>query len=242
MKLYTGCVENRQDPLKLGRCQVRVVGLHNHDKNQLKTEDLPWAYPMQPLTSAAISGIGHSPVGPVEGTWVVIMFRDDDEQQPIILGTIGGIPQGTGVIDSENDQMILKEDGFLPGSNQQTVTDKDGNVISNTDSAKVAESTGLAPASTYSPSEDAVNLIKQFEGLKLNAYQDSGGVWTIGYGTTSINGVPVYPGQSITEAQANEYLLAHLKTQVSPIINTKTKAPITQSMYDALCCFRGFNC
>lgn len=237
MRLYTGCVENRNDPLKLGRCQVRVVGLHNHDKNQLKTEDLPWAYPMQPLTSAAISGIGHSPVGPVEGTWVVIMFRDDDEQQPIILGTIGGIPQGTGIIDSENDQMILKEDGFLPGSNQQTVTDKDGNVISNTDSAKVAESTGLAPASTYSPSEDAVNLIKQFEGLKLNAYQDSGGVWTIGYGTTSINGVPVYPGQSITEAQANEYLLAHLKTQVSPIINTKTKAPITQSMYDALCCF-----
>ena len=66
MKLYTGCVENRQDPLKLGRCQVRVVGLHNHDKTNLKTEDLPWAYPMQPVTSAATSGIGHSPLGPVE--------------------------------------------------------------------------------------------------------------------------------------------------------------------------------
>ena len=93
MRLYTGCVENRQDPLKLGRCQVRVVGLHNYDKSQLKTEDLPWAYPMQPITSAGISGIGHTPLGPVEGTWVVIMFRDDDEQQPIILGSIGGIPQ-----------------------------------------------------------------------------------------------------------------------------------------------------
>ena len=75
MKLYEGCVENRNDPLKLGRCQVRVVGLHTHDKNILSTADLPWAYPLQPVTSAAISGLGHSPVGPVEGTWVIIMFR-----------------------------------------------------------------------------------------------------------------------------------------------------------------------
>ena len=94
MQLYTGCVENRMDPLKLGRCQVRVVGVHNHNKSELPTEDLPWAYPMQPLTSAAMSGIGFSPVGPVEGTWVVISFRDEPENQhPIIMGTLGGIPK-----------------------------------------------------------------------------------------------------------------------------------------------------
>ena len=93
MKLFTGVVENRQDPLKLGRCQVRVVGLHNHDKTQLKTEDLPWAYPMQPITSAGISGIGHTPLGPVEGTWVLLMFMDPDEQLPIMMGTLGGISQ-----------------------------------------------------------------------------------------------------------------------------------------------------
>jgi lysozyme len=237
MHLYTGCVENRQDPLKLGRCQVRVVGLHNYDKTQLKTEDLPWAYPMQPLTSAAISGIGHTPLGPVEGSWVVVMFRDDDEQQPIILGTIGGIPQAQGTIDQDNDQMILKEDGMLAGSDGQTTTDSNGNIVTNTSSTTSEENIGLNPASKYSPSSDAINLIKQYEGLRLTAYQDSVGVWTIGYGTTSINGVAVYQGQTITEAQAEEYLLAHIQSQVSPIINTKVKAPITQSMYDALCCF-----
>ena len=237
MKLYTGCVENRADPLKLGRCQVRVVGLHNYDKTQLKTEDLPWAYPMQPITSAGISGIGHTPLGPVEGSWVVIMFRDDDEQQPIILGSLGGIPQATGNIDQDNDQMILKEDGMLPGSNSQTTTDNNGNTVTNTDSAVSGEDTKLNPASSYSPSSDAVNLIKQYEGLRLTAYQDSVGVWTIGYGTTIINGSPVYQGQTITQSQADEYLLAHIKTEVSPTISSKTKAPITQSMYDALCCF-----
>ena len=107
MQLYTGCVENRKDPLKLGRCQVRVVGIHTHDKIALPTDDLPWAYPMQPITSAAISGLGQSPVGVVEGTWVVVMFRDEDLQQPIILGTIGGIPQKESTtVDEDEDSGI----------------------------------------------------------------------------------------------------------------------------------------
>jgi len=236
MKLYTGCVENRQDPLKLGRCQVRVVGLHNYDKATLKTEDLPWAYPMQPITSAAISGIGHTPLGPVEGTWVVVMFRDEDEQQPIILGSIGGIPQAQGNIDQDNDQMILKEDGMLPGNNQQTITDSNGNTVTNSDAAPTPESTGLSQANSLSPSQDAIDLIKQFEGLRLTSYQDSVGKWTIGYGSTMINGTPVQPGQTISESQAEAALLAHIKTNVSPSIST-VKAPITQSMYDSLCCF-----
>jgi predicted chitinase len=92
MNFYYGVVENRQDPLRLGRCQVRVVGLHTHDKSQLPTADLPWATPVQPVTSAAMNGIGYSPIGPVEGTAVIIMYADTEQQQPIIIGTIGGIP------------------------------------------------------------------------------------------------------------------------------------------------------
>lgn len=162
MKLYTGCVENRQDPLKLGRCQVRVVGLHNHDKSELKTEDLPWAFPMQPLTSAAMSGIGHSPLGPVEGTWVVLIFRDDDEQQPIILGSIGGIPQPAGTIDQDNDQMILKEDGMIVPADQHTITDSNGNTVSNNSPDAAAEElTGLNPASSYTLSQSGIDEIKK---------------------------------------------------------------------------------
>jgi predicted chitinase len=99
MNFYTGIVENRIDPLNLGRCQVRIVGLHTHDKTQLSTEDLPWAYPLQPVTSAAMNGIGYTPVGPVEGTSVIIVFADEDLQQPIMMGTIGGISSPPGIID-----------------------------------------------------------------------------------------------------------------------------------------------
>lgn len=133
MELFSGVVENRNDPLKLGRCQVRIVGLHTDDKTVMPTEDLPWAYPMQPITSAAVSGLGNSPVGPVPGTWVVIMFRDPDTcQQPIMLGTVGGIPQtksGERAMDDSSDS-ILPQDGVLVSSDGTPVTDSDGTPIS----------------------------------------------------------------------------------------------------------------
>lgn len=90
---FQGVVEDRDDPLKLGRCKVRCLGFHTPDKHVLPTEDLPWAHPVTPITSAAMNGIGDAPVGPVKGTWVFGFFRDGVAgQQPIMLGTLGGIP------------------------------------------------------------------------------------------------------------------------------------------------------
>lgn len=86
---WIGVVEDRMDPEKMGRCKVRIFGYHTDSKQILPTKDLPWATPIQPITSAAISGIGSSPLGPVEGTWVIGFFLDgEDMQQPAIFGTI----------------------------------------------------------------------------------------------------------------------------------------------------------
>lgn len=90
---YTGVVEDRNDPMMLGRCKVRVVGVHSEDPKLLPVADLPWAHPVTPITSAAMNGIGVAPVGPVEGTMVLVMFADGEEfQHPVMLGTIPGIP------------------------------------------------------------------------------------------------------------------------------------------------------
>jgi hypothetical protein len=117
---FTGCVENRDDPLKLGRCQVRIVGLHTEDKTVLPVADLPWAFPISPITSANTSGVGQTPLGPVEGTWVFITFMDPDCQIPMMLGTLGGVAQIPNATDD-------------PGKLTIENTNPDGTVSSTTD-------------------------------------------------------------------------------------------------------------
>ena len=91
---WQGVVEDRHDPLYLGRCKVRILGWNTEEKAQQSTESLPWAYPVQPITSAAQTGIGTTPLGPVEGTWVLGFFRDGESaNEPMFFGTFGGIPE-----------------------------------------------------------------------------------------------------------------------------------------------------
>ena len=96
MELYFGVVESRKDPLKMGRCKVRVIGVHCPDRVILPTDDLPWAMPMTPITSASMNGIGESPTGVVEGTYVAVFFLDgNDKQKPVMMGTFPGWPMST---------------------------------------------------------------------------------------------------------------------------------------------------
>ena len=99
---FVGVVEDRQDPKHLGRVRVRCLGYHTEIHGDLPTADLPWAHPMNPITSATVSGIGQTPLGVVEGTWVVGFFQDGgDAQQPIIMGTLPGVPTSLPTKDSD---------------------------------------------------------------------------------------------------------------------------------------------
>ena len=90
---FVGVVEDRADPKSLGRLRVRCLGYHTEDLLKLPTADLPWAHVMNPITSATVSGLGQTPLGAVEGTWVVGFFQDgSDAQMPIIIGTLPGVP------------------------------------------------------------------------------------------------------------------------------------------------------
>ena len=102
-EFWIGVVEDRNDPENLGRVKVRIHGAHSEDVSKLPVENLPWAIPVNPITSASVSGIGRSPTGVVEGAWVVGFFLDDKKQQPMVLGTTLGKPakesQGGGFED-----------------------------------------------------------------------------------------------------------------------------------------------
>ena len=99
---FVGVVEDRQDPKTLGRLRVRCLGYHTENLDKLPTKDLPWSHVMNPITSATVSGLGQTPLGAVEGTWVVGFFQDGaDAQQPIIIGTLPGVPSELPDINSK---------------------------------------------------------------------------------------------------------------------------------------------
>lgn len=86
-------------------------------------------------------------------------------------------------------------------------------------------------------SETGLALIKRFEGCRLSAYQDSVGIWTIGYGHTS----GVSKGQTITQAQADAYLRADCANAEKAVNRYMDTYHWNQNQFDALVSFT-FNC
>ena len=76
----------------------------------------------------------------------------------------------------------------------------------------------------------AIDLLKKFEGLRLTAYLDSAGVWTIGYGHT---GIDVYEGLGITEEEAG-FLLETDFAWATRAVRRSVRAPLTQEQRAAL--------
>ena len=80
---WVGAIEDRADPLGLGRCKVRIFGWYGPE---ISTQDLPWATPVYPLNNSKTLS------SPAMGEWVVGFFMDSESGQfPIMLGVLPGI-------------------------------------------------------------------------------------------------------------------------------------------------------
>lgn len=95
---FIGKVEDRNDPLKLGRVRVRIVNLHSDKQSRIATSELPWAYILNSPNSSSYQEVGISPTGIQVGSTVVGFFMDGkDGNNPVIMGTLVGIN------DNKND-------------------------------------------------------------------------------------------------------------------------------------------
>ena len=131
MKLKIAEVRNfKDDPTRSGRCRVRIYN-ENNNEQQVKDDDLPWATPLHPVTSAATAKIGISPSGLLVGSRVLITYLPEDtaEQYPIILGSLGrGDLPNKGGVGKEADEDAggsIKEPGpDNPGNSNKSASDK----------------------------------------------------------------------------------------------------------------------
>lgn len=252
--IYFGVIEDRTtDNLKLGRCKVRIVGIHTDDKVSLPTADLPWAIVMQPTNSAANSGVGYSPTGLVEGTTVMVMFRDEYNQHPIIIGTVPGISSKEVAITSTT--VIRSGDGsvWVDGSGQPITS---GAIATETVKPIQEITPTFQRPALMTTSDIGVASLKTLEGLAsllpgrgknpktgkdstpgstiLYSYLDTRGIWTIGWGNTTLrDGSKVTETSTIDKTEADAILILHLKNDAEKSIKRNVKVPLTQSMFDS---------
>ena len=241
MKIYTGIVENRNDPLKVGRCKVRVHGVHENDTAILPTEDLPWSVPVLPTSSASISGVGTNP-GVVVGSIVAILFTDPDLQMPLMLGSIPGVPQDP----VENHGMAMKRNSKSLDFLNSISEGEDGELVeSKSQDGSSSEDITLEearPVTAHKVTAEGLNNIKESFPFAEQPFTDTDGKMTIGYGQQTWEGKPVtltYPG-SVTAANASNELERHIndpKAGLKSLLGKNIRKPVTSSMYDALASF-----
>lgn len=113
---WVGIVEdNKNDPLKIGQCRVRIIGLHSFDATELPTEGLPWAIPTLSLNGTKSFSV------PNINDWVFGYFMDgNNKQMPVILGIIPGLVNNnvytkvTGEQQREHNEKVLSQPQSIP--------------------------------------------------------------------------------------------------------------------------------
>ena len=119
------------------------------------------------------------------------------------------------------------------GSLTQKQVDAANQVIAKATDSTVANMLGIA-VDEMLLSNLGIDLICDFEGKRLVAYDDGVGIWTIGFGTTVYpNGIRVKKGDTCTEAQAKAYMQNDLK-KFEYAVNDAVNIPLNQNQYDAL--------
>ncbi|MFN3289853.1 MAG: lysozyme [Acinetobacter sp.] len=119
------------------------------------------------------------------------------------------------------------------GTLTQKQVDAANHVIAKASAATAADMLGLV-IDQMVVSFFGIDLICDFEGKRLAAYDDGVGVWTIGFGTTVYpNGIKVKKGDTCTEAQAKAYMAHDLK-KFELAVNNAVKIPLNQNQFDAL--------
>lgn len=87
-------------------------------------------------------------------------------------------------------------------------------------------------------SDHGQTVIKNFEGLRLQAYRDSAGVWTIGYGSTRYHdGKTIKPGDKLANEEQAAALFKNTLGQYEDAVKSLVKVPLSQNQFDALCSF-----
>jgi len=184
METFFGIVEDRHDPLKVGRVRVRIHGIHTDNKSEIATPDLPWAHVILPTTAGGLSGIGFNSHGLVEGATVFGFFRDATKQDPVVLGVTTGITTDGYKQTVDGTILSRKVDKGFNDPRRLKTTDYDGTEDGVAPTSAPNRSWGLTYALDTAPKQPSI------EGRVIK-YDGSGS--TVDHAEIKEDELPYYP-------------------------------------------------
>jgi uncharacterized protein (TIGR02594 family) len=228
---FVGVVEDRNDPVQMGRVRVRCFGWHTDKKTEIPTEELPWAIVSSPTSGASVSGIGSTPSGLLEGAWVFGFFMDGKvAQEPMILGSIPGYPTkaadtSVGFNDpAGNFPRIINE----PDVNRLA---RGTNTITYNLDSQVSE-----PASPYA-AQYPFNHVMETESGHIKEYDDTPGAERIREKHRSGTLYEIHPtGDRVVRIVGNDYQIIagaekiHIQGSANIIVNQSVDMKVGGSM------------
>lgn len=120
------------------------------------------------------------------------------------------------------------------GALSQEQVDAGNRILGFANESVVLQFLGANNVQKMKVSQYGTNLIKQFESLRLSAYDDGVGVWTIAYGTTKYpNGLKVKRGDKCTQQEAEQYL-QHDLAEFVEAVNDALTTTVNQNQFDAM--------
>lgn len=194
---YQGIVEDRMDPLEIGRVRVRVFGIHSPDLSLVPTSSLPWATVELGVDGGGNSGLGWSPVGIVPGTMVWVYFADGEEfQVPVVTGICPGVNDSIGMGDTSSPIVVDNSTGSAPAQTTQTANTK-----AQTAAAKTSNWVLGQTSEKYETGGAGVSTISTGWLDKAHTQKDPGGKsygpWQLASQVTKRDGTVVQVGSTL---------------------------------------------
>lgn len=200
---FYGVVEDRLDPLKLGRVRVRVYSLHPYQNKEdpvsgLRTEDLLWMSVLSPINSASVSGVGSSPVGILPGTHVFGVYLDKYYLNGLVLGTTTGrVFEEPNKTTGFSDPLGVYPQRIGPDPDELTIGGNTGlestSITSNERNLEFAVNPSENPSTVENidpePNYTLDKMLTRDEGVRLKVYWDQTNKPHIGIGHLIIDEV-----------------------------------------------------
>ncbi len=202
---FIGVVESRQDPLELGRVQVRVYGVHNPNLTEIPSINLPWATVIADTSGKAFST-------PKESDLVFGFWLDGAKQVPLVIGVIPGIesnPPSTGSgFHDLRDQATIAQAPKIPVGRVYN-TDGSGIIIAEANTANSAVLESLRHPNVVELNQPTTPAVARYDtantviaarkaNLDKNIPTANGGVWSEPYPAYN----PLYPYNNATQTES----------------------------------------